>query len=846
MKVWRGIFSIVAISILWSIASVTYSSPRAPYVRDELLVRYKESASPWVLTNLENSLGLVTITNYPSLRLKRLRIVADRSVEDCINEYHRLAADEIEYVEPNYLVTADIFPNDPEFSDLYALHNTGQEGGVSDADIDAVEAWDLETGNSIIVAVIDTGVDYNHPDLAANIWVNGDEIPGNGVDDDHNGYTDDYHGWDFCNDDNDPWDDYSHGTHCAGIIAAVGNNNVGVTGVNWHAKIMPLKFMDSNGGGSTANAVSAILYASRMGAKVISNSWGGGGFSNALKDAIETANGAGTVFVAAAGNSARDNDLVPHYPSSYDCGNIIAVAATDGNDTLAPFSCYGLQSVDVGAPGVSILSTVPGGSYANYSGTSMATPYVAGAVALAMAHSPSSSHTQIVRRVLDGAEPLSSLEGRVSTGGRLNLMQTLNPENDTISPAGITDLSLVESRMAQVTLRWTSTGDDGNTGKASSYDLRYSQTPITDSNWETAKRATGLPLPQSAGGLEEATVTGLAPDTFYHFAVQVKDNRHNSSAISNVVTATTSSGTVVMHDDAENGENSWFAEGLWHQTNHRASSGTCSWYYGRENAWNYDTGEGNSGTLTSGIIDLSAYEDAVLLFNQYREVESYGGGYDMCSVEASDDGGVSWEVVWQMGSSSPCEGEWGDSGVLALSDFAGRFLMLRFTFDTVDDSYNDYEGWYVDDIRLIAEDYNDGGGKGGGDDGEANPSLHTVTLMLNKEKFRAGDVLFLKATVMTGVSCPSRICDAYLAVSDPAGRLFYLDEKYTCSTTAAPFVRRFHVKNISTAIGPLTVPTGIPEGEYSWFAVLTPASDSPLRAANWMSTLGEAPFTLCR
>ncbi|HDL19865.1 MAG TPA: PKD domain-containing protein [Nitrospirae bacterium] len=342
----------------------------------------------------------------------------------------------VEYAEPNYKVQALITPDDPLFSNLWGLHNTGQSGGTADADIDAPEAWDIETGSSaVVVAVIDTGVDYNHEDLAANMWTNtGEADCTDGIDDDGNGYIDDCRGWDFANNDNDPYDDNGHGTHCSGTIAAVGDNGIGVAGVNWNLRIMPLKFLTSDGGGYTDDAIAAILYAANMGTMVMSNSWGGGGYSQSLKDAIQAANDAGILFIAAAGNSSSDNDNNPNYPSNYDVPNVIAVAATDHNDDLASFSSYGATTVDLGAPGVDVYSTIPGNSYGYKSGTSMATPHVAGVAGLVISQNQSLSALEVKGRVLLSVDPLTSLDGITLTGGRLNALKALTgPYNPPIA-----------------------------------------------------------------------------------------------------------------------------------------------------------------------------------------------------------------------------------------------------------------------------------------------------------------------------------------------------------------------------------------------------------------------------
>lgn len=353
-------------------------------------------------------------------------------------------------LEPDFTITSAALPSDPSFGLLWGLRNVAQSGGAAGADIRAETAWNTTTGSrSVVVAVIDTGVDYTHPDLAANIWTNPREIADDGIDNDGNGYVDDVRGWDFANGDADPMDDHSHGTHVAGTIGAAGANGVGVTGVSWQVSIMPLKFMTGAGRGTTSSAIAAINYATLMrrdfGINVVAtnNSWGGGGASLALQASIAAGGRAGVLFVAAAGNSASDNDLAPSYPASFADPTVITVAASDHSDRLASFSNFGATSVDLVAPGVSIYSTLPGGSYGWFSGTSMATPHVTGTIALLAAAAPRASADDLRTAILGGARPVTAFAGKVATGGlldataalaRLRIPSTSAPPSPTTPP----------------------------------------------------------------------------------------------------------------------------------------------------------------------------------------------------------------------------------------------------------------------------------------------------------------------------------------------------------------------------------------------------------------------------
>lgn len=385
MKVIRKSFSLMVMCVIFMIGTSDAVNPgvnksQAPdkdineyienllsneYVEDEIIVRFRDEVSDEASIHdmVHSKAGAVVKKKFRQLNgLHLVKIPEGKSLEQSLKTY--LQDPDIKYAEPNYIVHATATPNDPSFTNLWGLHNTGQTGGTPDADIDAPEAWDIATGSdSVVIAVIDSGVAINtnissgHPDVVSNVWTNSGETScADGIDNDVNGYIDDCYGWDFAGNDNDPMDYNSHGTHVAGTIAAVGNNNQGISGVMWNASIMPLRFLDATGSGSTADAVSAILYANENGAHVINNSWGSSGYSQSLKDAIDASS---AVVVCAAGNSGVNTDSSPFYPAAFNSANIISVAATDHNDNLAWFSNYGATSVDLAAPGVSIYSTIP-------------------------------------------------------------------------------------------------------------------------------------------------------------------------------------------------------------------------------------------------------------------------------------------------------------------------------------------------------------------------------------------------------------------------------------------------------------------------------------------------------
>ena len=351
-------------------------------------------------------------------------------------------------VQPDYVAyPLATLPNDPMLDLLWGVRNTGQTGGTTNADIRATEAWDTWTGSSnVLVAIIDTGVDYAHSDLAGNIWINPQEtgsLATNGIDDDGNGLTDDFRGWDFYNGDNNPIDDNDHGTHCAGVIGAVGDNAEGVAGVCWDVSLVGLKVFSSDGSPDwsyyhgyayLSDTIDATYYATDLGARVINNSWGlstsdiHGGDLALLTEAIEYANSNGVLYVAAAGNNARDNDsdYWREYPASLSCSNIIAVAASTDDDGLASFSSYGHTKVDLAAPGEAICSTIRDNRYGTMDGTSMSAPYVAGAAALLWSCNPALTAPQVKAALLDNVDTNAAFAGKMVSGGRLNVARSLS------------------------------------------------------------------------------------------------------------------------------------------------------------------------------------------------------------------------------------------------------------------------------------------------------------------------------------------------------------------------------------------------------------------------------------
>lgn len=432
--------------------TVTVAEPALTAEPDEVIVRFKPGTSQEEIERIvarfkdrvddriETVNGMVFVEDYD----------ADANAEEVAQQYEAVS-DAVLYAEPDYAIELDPMedssfagndleeteagsqPNDPMFAEQWSLVNQGQKAGKMGADIKALAAWNKIKGSEkLVVAVLDSGVDYTHEDLAPNMWVRPDSLPA--YQDAELGEIDDENGYDATNQAlPDPMDDNGHGTHCAGIIGAAGDNGLGITGINWKVQIMPLKFIGRNGSGTTKDAIEAINYVVQrkkdgVNVRIISASWGSPRRSKALEDAIRRAGDEGVLFIAAAGNDSANADKRPHFPSGYDLPNVISVAALDRNDALASFSNFGAKSVHIAAPGKEIMSTWLNNDYREASGTSMATPEVSGVAALILAQNPKMSVADLRAKLLKSVDVLPTLQGKTVTGGRLNAAKAVGAE----------------------------------------------------------------------------------------------------------------------------------------------------------------------------------------------------------------------------------------------------------------------------------------------------------------------------------------------------------------------------------------------------------------------------------
>ena len=515
---------------VWCAASATQTtqttSPRKRqrqqmFVPGEVLVRYrtesmaKSKGASMRIAAHDGRLFSLNLKRTPGSDLLpglRLAQVAPEETLDAVTAL-RQQPDVLD-AEPNYILKADVTPNDPRSNEQYALDLIG-----------AKQAWDTRTGSTgagrVVIGVIDQGIDFNHPDLAANIWINPGEIAGNSVDDDGNGFVDDVRGFNFVNNNGATFSGSAtedHASHVAGIAGAVGNNGVGVAGVNWSVGLMSLRFLDEDGFGDTLDAIDAIQYARTMrnlwdttggtkGAniRVLNASFGGALFSQQFLDAINQANTAGLLFVAAAGNVDNgtiepNNDLVPHFPSNFDAPNIISVAASNAGDALTSFSHFGATTVDIAAPGNAILSTTPNNTYSFFSGTSMAAPQVSGAAALLWAQNPNLTVQQVKNLLMADGNVITGFADKILSQRRLNVGNSMQGliSGDVTPPGTVGSFHINSQNGRNLNVGWTASGDDGATGNASLYRIDF-----TDGGQVTTVKGV---IPKNSGSLQSVDI----------------------------------------------------------------------------------------------------------------------------------------------------------------------------------------------------------------------------------------------------------------------------------------------------------------------------------------------------
>jgi hypothetical protein len=576
----------------------------------------------------------------------------------------------VEYAAPNSLYEMDARPNDP--LKLYGMDK-----------IQAPQAWDITTGSRTgpVVAVLDCGVDYTHPDLAPNMWTNPAEVPGNGVDDDGNGVVDDIHGFDAARGTGDSVPVEEHGTHCAGTIGAVGNNALGVNGVNWQARMMGINIF--NGFGASAVSIAkALHYAGQMGASIASCSFGGGVFNPAVYEAFRNSP---MLHICAAGNNAKNSEQAPHYPASFDLPNIVSVAATDDRDQLGKFSNFGNISVDLAAPGVAILSTVPGGGYQELSGTSMATPMVSGVAALVASAFPQATPDEIRTRLLGGVDPIAGLAGKVVTGGRLNALKAL--ENDTLAPGPITRLTAQAPGPGRVVLNWRAGGDDGDQGKASAYQLRVAQQPIADEAEFARAQSVPVAPPQAAGTKETALIPVLpaAQPRLLYCALRALDNVGNLGAVAQTRVEVPAARLAL--EAPAGSQTDWTGQGSW-QVSQLPGIGPV-W----TDSPDAEYANKQDASLTSKPFSLQDMRSSKLYFQSQYSIEREK---DALKIELSPDGGKNWKLVKSLDGDSPWK-----IHELDLSAFDGqRSLQLRFRLQT--DSTGQRDGFYLGQTVIAA------------------------------------------------------------------------------------------------------------------------------------------------
>ena len=581
--------------------------------------------------------------------------------------------------ESSFASKEDMSRPDDLDAQLWGLDNQANNG----ADISAKSAWKISTGDrdGPMIAVLDSGADYHHPDLKDNIAVNANEIPGDGIDNDGNGVIDDVFGYYAFEDNGDPMDGMGHGTHVTGTIAAVGNNGQGIVGVNWEANVLPVKIFHDRGLTTLDSILRGIHYADSRGARITSNSWGGPSGSPAIEEAFRNSP---ALHLAASGNDGQNTDVKDSFPANYDMPNMISVGASTSADEAAGFSNYGRETVDLFAPGQDILSTKPGGTYASHSGTSMATPHVSGVAGLIATVYPEASNAELRDRLLYGSDAKEAFADISVSGGRLNAARALS--TDLIAPGAPNDFTPTQITSRKAQFSWTSPGDDGwKNGAASGFEVRTSSEPITEENFDQAAPLS-TPRGKEIGDHLHATYrqTPESADTLVYAAFKSVDEVGNRSEL-RTTQAVLPAAPSVYSDDFEGDDTAWKADGKWSLRSEP----------GRGKVWSSEYGERSNGAfseLETPLIDLAASESSFLRFDS-KQTFSWSNN-TFVDIARGPDGD------WERLTSLEDRGQW-KRREFDLSEFDGDSIRLRIRSESL--GAKEGEGVLIDRFEILSE-----------------------------------------------------------------------------------------------------------------------------------------------
>lgn len=668
-----------------SVEAVSEELAELHYVPDEVIVGMRSSRSGSSIT-LQELLGARQVESFPgetpAVRLK-LSPESDLATVLAFLREHP----DTEYAEANQILYLDQFdpresvqefplestiPNDLH-PDLWGLDNKENPG----ADISASEAWKKTTGSNSgpLIAVIDSGADYQHPDLRPNLAVNEGEIPGDGKDNDGNGVVDDVYGFNAFEATGDPMDGLGHGTHCTGTIAAVGNNGRGVVGVNWKANVLPVKIFHDRGLTTTDSILRGLEYARDRGAVITSNSWGGPAYSQAIHDAFA---GFPALHIAASGNSGENTDQKASYPANYGLPNMVSVGASNSSDQSSWFSNFGRETVDLFAPGEDILSTVPGGKYEKKSGTSMATPHVTGSAGLVAHYFNNTEASFLKDKLLFSTDPLNSVAELSVTGGRLNAAAALS--NDRVPPAAPNDFWVTETTPTTARFSWTVSGDDGwKNGPASSFEVRVSSAPIDEGNWDGASPLStqrGLETGQHLHAHFKQTPREEPTTLFAAFkAVDEAGNRSEPLTAKAVLPAA----DTIFRDTFDDEGTAWKGEGRWRLVPEG----------GRGKVWSSKSGEGKGAFSELISPSIALGENSFLRFESRQDFAWSNNVF----VEIGTDG-----ETWDRLDTLEDRGEWREREY-DLSKYDGQSVQFRIRSENL--GAREGDGMMLDNFVIL-------------------------------------------------------------------------------------------------------------------------------------------------